>query len=286
MENFNNFESVKRFNPLNDYLFYKVFGVPGAEKQLLGFLNAVLGRSGKKIINSVEIMENNSIAADIISGKSCVLDVRAILEDGTKVNIEVQLRNEHNMDRRSLFYWSRMYSENVKKGHEYHKFPDAIAINIVDFDFPADGSFHSCFHLREDAQPELILTSALEIHFINMVRWRKIKNKDICNPLHRWLVWFDETSPPELIEEVVRMDVAIMTAEDEKLYFSQDENERDLYRRRLLATMDYNSGMNYAREEGIREGKKEIAGKLKQLGSSIEQIAEITGLTSDEIEDV
>ena len=56
MENLNNFESVKRFNPLNDYLFYKVFGVKGAEKQLLGFLNAVLGRSGKKAIKDVEIV--------------------------------------------------------------------------------------------------------------------------------------------------------------------------------------------------------------------------------------
>ena len=86
-------QPTERFNPLNDFLFFKVMGEKGDEVQLLGFLNAVLGRSGKKPIKDLEIQENNFIAADIINGKSCILDVRAILEDGIKVNIEVQLRN-------------------------------------------------------------------------------------------------------------------------------------------------------------------------------------------------
>ena len=73
------------------------------ETQLLDFLNAVLGRSGEKTIKDPEILENNSIATNIINGKSCILDIRAILEDGIKVNIEVQIRNDHNIDRRSLF---------------------------------------------------------------------------------------------------------------------------------------------------------------------------------------
>jgi hypothetical protein len=55
METINNHEPFARFNPLNDYLFLKVMGEKGDEPQLLGFLNAVLGRSGKKPIESVEI---------------------------------------------------------------------------------------------------------------------------------------------------------------------------------------------------------------------------------------
>jgi len=146
MKPVNNNQSTERLNPLNDYLFYKVMGTKGDELQLLGFLNAVLGRSGKKTIKHLEIPENNFIAADIINGKSCILDVRAILEDGIKVNIEVQLRNEHNIDRRSLFYWSRMYSESIEQGHDYKDLPNVIAINILDFDFPPGGNYHNSFH--------------------------------------------------------------------------------------------------------------------------------------------
>jgi predicted transposase/invertase (TIGR01784 family) len=283
MEVNNSFESSQRLNPLNDYLFYKVMGEKGDELQLLGFLNAVLGHSGKEPIESVEILENKALTADIINGKSCILDVRAVLADGTMLNIEVQLRNEHNIDRRSLFHWSRMYSESLNKGEDYQKLPNVIAVNIVDFDFPAEGGVHTCFHLREDTNPSLILTDALEIHFINMVKWRRQVEKDITkNPLHRWLTWFDMKSPPELVKEVAGMDSAIMAANEKQEYLSQDWEERDLYRRRLMAILDYNSGINYAREEGLqkglRESKEEIARKLLAEGMSVEFVQKITGL--------
>jgi predicted transposase/invertase (TIGR01784 family) len=99
-----NFDPSTRFNPLDDFLFLKVMGEKGDEKQLCGFLNAVLGRSGMESIKSVDILDNKSFVKDIITGKSCILDVLAVLEDGTKVNIEVQLSNENNMAQRSLFY--------------------------------------------------------------------------------------------------------------------------------------------------------------------------------------
>jgi len=266
-----------RFNPLNDYLFYKVMGEKGAEKQLLGFLNAVLGRSGKKPISDIQIMENKIIAADIKNGKSCVLDVRASLEDGTKLNVEVQLCNEYNMDRRSLFYWSRIYTEGIERGQDYLLLPNVIVINIVDYDFPAGGKFHTCFHLREDTEPDLILTPALEIHFINMVKWRRIEdNKDNLNdPLHRWLIWLNEKSPKELIEEVINMDNSIMAASERQDMVTQDRDERDMYLRRQMAILDYNSGMNGAMREGIQKGHKELSNEVLELinqGLSTEEI--------------
>jgi predicted transposase/invertase (TIGR01784 family) len=299
MENNNIYESSPRLNPLNDYLFYKVMGEKGDELQLLGFLNAVLGHSGKEPIKSVEILENKAFVANIKNGKSCILDVRAVLADGTIVNVEVQLRNEYNIDRRSMFYWSRMYSESLNRGQNYRELPNVIAINVVDFDFPSGGKVHSCFHLREDFDPSLILTDTLEIHFINMVRWRKQAEKDIVkNPLHRWLVWLDAKSPPELVEEVAKMDRAIMAANEKQEYLTQDWEERSLYTRRLMAIMDYNSGMDHALREGRQEGEKigeqkgrqegekigkkekalEIARKALAEGASVEFVQKITGL--------
>jgi len=169
------------------------WGEKGDEPQLLGFLNAVLGRSGKEPIESIEIKENTSFVKNVLSGKSCILDVLAVLQDGTKVNIEVQLRNEHNMDQRSLFYWSKLYSESLDEGEDYQELPNVVAINIVDFDFPAEGNTHTCFHIWEDTDPSLILSPALEIHFVNMVKWRKQREKGLDDPLHRWLAWFDCT---------------------------------------------------------------------------------------------
>ena len=84
---------TERLNPLNDYIFLKIMGEKGDEEQLLAFLNAVLKRPGKQL-RSLEIIENKAIPADIIGGKSCVLDVRAVLENDDRVEVEVQLLSE------------------------------------------------------------------------------------------------------------------------------------------------------------------------------------------------
>jgi len=273
----------KRLNPLNDFLFYKIMGEKGDEVQLLGFLNAVLGKTGEDRFTTVEIIENKYLSAKVIGDKSSVLDVRAVLQGKTKVNIEV--RNQYNMDRRSLFYWSREYSKSLKKGQDYKELPDVIAVNIVDFNFPPVRNSHTRFHLREDVDHDLVLTDALEIHFLNMVQYRKQRKKILLDdPLNRWLVWLDSGSPPELIEEVAKMDVAIQAANERMVYVTEDEEAIRAYEMRQMALSDYNSSINYAREEGHAEKALEIARKMKAAERPLGEIMEFTGLTADSIE--
>ncbi|MDR2679932.1 MAG: Rpn family recombination-promoting nuclease/putative transposase, partial [Tannerella sp.] len=105
----------RRLNPLNDFLFMKYMGEKGDEEQLQAFLNVVLHKTGNDGIVSVKILDPR-LPADIVGNKNTVLDVRAKIDNGTKVNIEVQLRNVGNMDRRSLFYWSREYVKGIRGG--------------------------------------------------------------------------------------------------------------------------------------------------------------------------
>jgi len=288
MEQVTNHEPFQRFNPLNDFLFLKVMGEKGDEPQLLGFLNAVLGRSGKEPIESVEILEDKTFIKDILEGKSCILDVLAVLHNGTKVNIEVQLSNQYNMERRSLFYWSKVYFESLNGGHNYRELPNVIAINIVDFDYPPEGDTHTCFHLREDANPSLILSPVLEIHFVNMVKWRKQREKNFeSDPLNRWLAWFDEKSPPELIAEVLSMDSAIMAASERQDFITQNEEAYRMYWMRRKAELDRVSNLDGARREGEEIGRREgsiaIARNALTKGLSIEMIHDITGLPTEVI---
>jgi predicted transposase/invertase (TIGR01784 family) len=182
----------QRLNPLNDYLFFRIMGEKGDEEQLCAFINAVLGLKGVDAIESVEIIENKTISAEVIGSKTSILDVRALTAQGVRVNIEVQLRNLGNMDRRSLFYWSLEYARGMEAGQDYRDAPKVIAINIVNYEFlPEISEFHTSFHIWEDHH-RVLLTDALEIHFIDMVKFRRLKEKNIGNnPLHRWLTWFD-----------------------------------------------------------------------------------------------
>jgi predicted transposase/invertase (TIGR01784 family) len=266
----------RRLNPLNDFIFLKVMGEKGDEVQLLGFINAVLGHAGSQQIASLKIRENKSFSPTVIGDKASILDVRAVLQDGTKVNIEVQLRNQGNMDKRSLYYSSREFTKGIKSGQDYRELPNVIAINIVNFEFLFAEEYHTCFHLREDNHPNIILTEALEIHFLDMVKYRRqAKQGKSDDPLSRWMAWLNEKSPPELIAEVVQMDSTIQAADERMVYVTGDDEAIRAYEMRQMALSDYTSTMNYARETGLAEGMVEgrAEGMAQGMAKSTLEIA-------------
>jgi predicted transposase/invertase (TIGR01784 family) len=124
------------------------------------------------------------------------------------------------MDRRSLFYWSLEFSRGLGAGQDYGESPNVIAINLVNYEFmPQAPDFHLSFHIREDTHRELLLTDALEIHFIDMVKFRRLTRKDLRHDaLHRWPAWLDKDSPEQLVEEARSMDGAIRKAEERMAY--------------------------------------------------------------------
>jgi predicted transposase/invertase (TIGR01784 family) len=275
---------MKRLNPLNDFLFQKYLGEKGDEEQLLSLLNAILARTNKNNLEKVEIIENKTLTPDIVGNKTSILDVRSITGDGTKVNIELQLRNLYNMDKRSLFYWSREYSKGILAGQDYKELPNVIAINIVNYECINMDDFHSTFHLWEDRQKEYMLTDALEIHFIDMVRYKKLREKDIRNnPLHRWLTFFDKDTPEDIIKEVLDMDTTIQKANDKMNFLASDAETLRLYEMREMALSDYTSAINMAKLEGKQEREIEIARELMQEGFSVEIIKKLTGLDESQV---
>jgi predicted transposase/invertase (TIGR01784 family) len=274
----------ERLNPLNDYLFMKYMGEKGDEEQLLAFLNVVLQRTGRDGIVSVEIVENKMLSAEIMGDKTSILDIRATMPDNTKVNIEVQLRNVGNMDKRSLFYWSREYIKGIEAGQDYRELPAVIAINIIDFEFLEIEEVHTSFHLREDRHKDYVLTDALEIHFIDMIKFRRLREKDIMNnEFHRWLTFFDKKTDSKTIKKIINMDTAIKKAQEKIIHVSRDKEVLRAYQMREMALSDFTSGMNSARREGIAIGERRGIAIGEQRGIAIgEHIGEQRGITIGE----
>ena len=50
------------------------------------------------------------------------LDVACVLDSGEQVDVEVQVTNEKNMSRRTLYYWAQMYLMSLPAGcfHQWH----------------------------------------------------------------------------------------------------------------------------------------------------------------------
>ena len=281
---------MERLNPLNDYLFLKLMGEEGNEVQCLSFLNAVLGAKsnrarGSQPVNLIKILENRTFSAGVVGEKTSILDVRVETDRGERINIEVQLKDLHNMEKRTLFYWGQEFMRSISKGDDYVDLPKVITINIVNFDSIKLDDFHTCFHLWEDEHKDYMLTDALEIHFINMVKFKRLKTADIeNNPLERWLTFLDKDTPEELLEEVINMDTAISRANDRLNFVSQDKEFLRTYQMREMALSDWTTGVNTAFEKGIEKGKMEIARSLLNVGDSIDKIIAVTGLSHKEIE--
>lgn len=106
-----------RLNPLNDYLIVKMFGETGDEEQLLSLMNAVGKKTGKRFI-SVQILEDKTLTADILGNKKIILDVRSIADSNARFDMEVQMRNQGNMIRRSLHYWSSDFRKGIGEGED------------------------------------------------------------------------------------------------------------------------------------------------------------------------
>lgn len=274
---------MQRLKPLNDFIFGKTFGEKGDEEQLLSLLNAILAKTRHKKLVKIEIVEHRTFSAEIIGDKTSILDIRAIAEDGTRINIEVQLRDYGNMDRRSLFYWSREFASSLDKGEDYSLLANVIAINIVNFEAVEVDDFHTVFHLWEDTHRDCMLTDALEIHFIDVKKFNDLPKKDIENDsLHRWLTFFDQNISEDLLKELMDMDAAIYKANEKMTFLANDKEVLRLYNMREMAQIDYNSGMKKVRDERSIE----IARNMKADGEPVEKIVRYTGLTKENIENL
>ena len=163
---------VKILSPKNDVVFQKLFGTEQHKEILISFLNSILIKSGNEEIKSISIEEKRIDVSILVDEKLSILDIYVTTNHNVHINVEIQLINKYNMIERTLFYWSKMYMNQIKKGVDYSKLNKTITINILDFDYIDTIKYHSWYHLYE-AEEQNKLTDILEIHFVELNKFNK-----------------------------------------------------------------------------------------------------------------
>lgn len=216
----------------------------------------------------------------MLDEKIGILDVRVKTNEGSQINIEIQMINQYNMIKRTLFYWSKLYAGQIKKGGRYRELQKTITINILNFDYIDIDKFHTTYHLYED-EIKKMLPAILEVHFIEMPKFIKEKANE-KDALHRWLMFL--MKPNRVVLEVIEMpDPAIRKAHSVLEILSRDPETIRLAELRAKAIMDEIDNIEGAREEGKREGKKEVAYNLLSLGLDISTVLKGTGLSEEDV---
>ena len=133
------------------------------------------------------------------------------------------------------------------------------------------------------------------MHFIELPKFRE-KNPEESTKLEQWL-WLLSGDREDKIKMAAEKNEEVKKTVDLLDELSMDEKERDLYFSRLIAMMDYNSGIDDAKTEGLKEGydkayaeyKVKMSKTIRELYKrkmSVEEIAQITGMSLDEVKDI
>ncbi|MEJ8553764.1 Rpn family recombination-promoting nuclease/putative transposase [Tepidibacter sp. Z1-5] len=266
-------------DPKIDFVFKNIFGSNKHPKVLISFLNATLKQ--KDLITSVEI-QNTDLEKHFLDDKFSRLDVKAKTSNNEIINIEIQLKNEYNMIKRSLYYWSKLYEEQLGEGDNYSSLKRTVCINILNFKYLKNDRFHNGYRLKELETNEE-LSDVIEIHFIEIPKLKE--NSDEKDML---VAWTEFLKNPES-EKVRKLEMSIeeiKEAKDELVRISNDDEQRMIYEMRSKVLRDKVSSLNKAKNEGRQEGEKlkalEIAKSLLDI-LDIETIASKTGLSIDEL---
>lgn len=282
---------TKLLDITNDYIFKRTFGYTESGEVTKILLRDVLQDS----VDSIELNNQTITEKELMDDKVGIMDIKAVLDGNTQCDIEMQVVNQHNIEKRILFYWAKMYTQTIKEGNKYNDLKKSICVLIADFEL--DGlknikKYITKWNIREEEYTAVILTDVLEIVIIELPKYMKYAKKDKRENLNLWLEFFKN---PEVIimanendeKNVKETKEAIKKAQKNLEKISKDEHERYLaelrekYIRDQVAVQEY--GYIKGKEEGKEEEKIEIAKKMIENEIDFNIIAAITGVSKEKI---
>jgi len=297
--------NLERLPLTDDYIFKRVFAYKGNESVLKDFLEALL----KIEIRGIKIT-NPEIIPYEKGEKRGLLDIKAEINDGTMIDVELQMKNEKNTEERATEYMGKMISEQLQVGDSYQKLKKSIVIFITNYNFLNRNSYHSVGRMKFDKTlkdeyvdmgfkiEDEIASKYIEVHYIELPKFKK-KELSRFTKLDQWMCIFTQNKEGIMLAEKENKEIkrAINTLD----FLSKDPKERERHNSIVMA--EYNrlvSEQNFF-EDGRKEGKMErknrtelssgakektieIAKKMFKEKLPIEMIEKLTGLSKEEIE--
>ena len=260
---------------------------------LEGFLTTLLGER----ITIQKLLESESNQADEFDKYNRV-DILAEDSKGELILIEVQNNNEYAYFQRMLFGTSKLVTEYINRGEGYAKVRKVYSVNIVYFSLGhgTDIVYHGKTEFRGIHNGELLeLTpfqkQAFKVDAVSQLypEYYILKVNDFNQvaktALEEWIYYLntgdipDGASAPGLEEAKERLKLDRMTKDELKAYYRHLDNI-------VILRDNIFTERAEGRAEGFLEANRQNARAMKSKGLSTDMIAEITGLSVQEINDL
>ena len=252
----------------NDYLFKAM--LQSNRIALTGLIAALLHEEPGNI-RRVRV-ENPIVLGETVDEKTVILDLNVTFNNGTRINLELQVVNQDNWTERSTYYACRNFA-TLNKGWDYSKVKPLYQIGILDFSiFPDHPSFYSTYQLR-DSRNHLLYTDKLTIGVLDLTNIALAGSLDRRYNIDKWATLFKSKTWEE-IQMVAVKNKAI--GEAAKTIYTLSEDER--IRQQCEAREDYykqkrdSARRNRELLKEFKEKEKEIEGKDKALEEKEKEI--------------
>lgn len=290
-------------DPSTDWGFKRIFG----DKELLmSFLNSLL--EGEHVITNLEYMNNERIPKQKDERK-VIYDLYCKTDTGEHIIVEMQKRWQKHFKDRALYYSACSIAEQGKKGNWNNELTPVYGVFFLDFNLEDDVSDYYCKDVSlVEKYSGKVFNNKLRHIFIELPRF--LKSESDCDSFFE--CWIYNLANMKQIKESSFKDRDAIFGRLERLasQANMSKEEYAQYRHDWKVYNDWFNCVDSAKEQGIEEGIKkgraeglkegraegmvegaqmqnlENAKRMKTKGYSSADIAEITGLTIEEIEDV
>ncbi len=294
-------------DPKTDFAFKKIFGSPQSKPILIEFLNAFIYQ-GASVIQDLEILDPYQ-SPQLQGIKDTFLDVKAQLQEGETVLIEMQVLNPLDFNKRVLYNVAKAYSLQLQRGQGYSRLRPVIGLTITDFVlFPERDRPLSHYQLldREDGLP---YGDDIQLIFVELPKFTK-SLEDLETLADQWMFFLQQTAtldeiPPPL-QQNPNFDLAFHIAQTANLSREEFEllerralaveDSRNVVRRALLEGLEQGleqglqQGLERGLQQGLQQAREAVQESRRDIARSLlgllptEVIADRTGLTLAEVE--
>ena len=295
---------MSRISPRVDIAFKKIFGVEENKDLLISLINSIV--SDQDQVSDITLL-NPYNAQNFTRDKLSILDIKAKGFDGKLFNIEIQISDEADYDKRALYYWAKLYTEQLEVAEDYSTLSKAIGIHILNFiSIPEVDKYHNIFHITEKETGQSYFKD-LELHTIELKKFSKDSSEQlpdiiskVKNSLDMWLAFLtrhDLLQSDKLSDNLDNSDLKKALTVLDVMNFSS--LERDAYEDHLKwLRIEANTlkkaeakGVEKGREEGIAIGEarseiksiEKIAKRMLKKNTDITFISSVTGISNDQL---
>ena len=283
----------KYLNPKADLTFKKVFGEH--EDLVMSLLNALLPLDEGKQIEHVEYLTPEMVPENP-GKKNSVVDVRCRETGGRHFIVEMQMNWNNEFQQRVILNASKAVIKQLGTSEDYSLLQPVYALNLINdvgFDAGPDEFYHDYAIVNVEHSDRII--EGLRFVFVELPKFKpqNIKEKKMAVLWLRFLTEIDRDTdeiPAELLENPETskaLKILEKSAYSEQELYAYEYYWDAVYNERGAIRHGYKQGHDMGLAEGLAEGRAEErranAVKMKAKGYAVEDIAEITGLSAEEI---